>query len=60
MTLCTSTNCPYIKECARKSRNDVDEKYDTYYDYQLGGCDEINGYSNFMKGDELESVISDL
>ena len=60
MTLCTSTNCPYIKSCARKSRDDIDEKYDTYYDYEIGGCDELNGFPSFMKGDELESVISDL
>ena len=39
MTLCTSTDCPYIKSCARQSRDDMDEKYDTYYNYEYGGCD---------------------
>lgn len=58
MTLCTSTDCPYIKSCARKSTYDIDEIYDTYYNYELGCCDELNGFPSFMRGDELELVMS--
>ena len=60
MTLCTSTDCPYIKSCARQSRDDIDEKYDTYYNYEYGGCDAPSGFPDYMKGDESELVISNL
>ena len=60
MTYCTSTNCPYIKQCARQTRDDIDEVNDTYYNYEYSGCDALNGYSDYVKGDELTLVISDL
>ena len=58
MTFCTSTNCPYINECARQTRNDIDDVNDTYYNFEYNGCDAFNGFPDYVKGDELKLVIS--
>lgn len=49
MTLCTSENCPYVKQCGRQARDDVDEIEDTFYNFEYGGCDLDNGFSDYLK-----------
>ena len=49
MTLCSSKNCTYRSKCARGASNDIDSTNDTYYNFESGGCDSDNGYSDYVK-----------
>lgn len=52
MTYCTSTNCPYIKTCGRQDRSEPENREDTYYNFEINGCDVDNGFSDYIKGDD--------
>ena len=57
MILCTSTNCNYRFQCGRQARSDLDDTNDTYYNFEYGGCDISNGFSDYIS--DIERSINE-